>query len=138
MIIRTLDAVYSKDDSTWAYCAFKDFYEYRRSAGDDFSDFIVEYEQRYNKLIQFKMELPEGVQAFFLLKAANMTEDSERLARATANLDYKDMKDKVMKIFGDPGLKGDTGGVPIVKEEVLYGHGYRGSSNSGSRCSCQK
>ena len=146
LVMRTLDAVYLKDESTRAFCAFKDFYEYKRSSGEKYSDFIVEHERKYNKLKQFRMELPEGVRAFFLLKAANLTDDSEKLARATAKLEYIDMKEKVMKIFGDPAIQGESGSAPAVKEEVFYsqkktgdddqeevyyGHGYRGHSRGG-------
>ena len=49
-IIEELDRVYQKDDATRAFCAFRDFYEYRRSGGQHFSEFIVEYEQLYKKL----------------------------------------------------------------------------------------
>ena len=58
-----------------------------------------------------------------------MTEDSEKLARATATLEYEDMKEKVRKIFGDPVVQGEKGGVPDVKEEAFYGDGY----NKGDR-----
>ena len=29
------------------------------------------------------------------------------------------MKSQLMKIFGDPAVQGDSGGVPAVKDEVL-------------------
>ena len=45
-VIKLLDAVYLKDTATRAYCAFKDFVDYRRSSGDTFSTFIVEYDKR--------------------------------------------------------------------------------------------
>ena len=35
-IIEVLDKVYLKDETTRAFCAFKDFYEFRRSAGETF------------------------------------------------------------------------------------------------------
>ena len=103
-IMEELDKVYMKDNTTQAFCAFKDFYEFKRSAGQNFSDFIVEYDQRYHKIEKFDMKLPEGVQAFFLLKAANLTVEAEKLARATAKLEYKDMREKLARIFGDPGV----------------------------------
>ena len=49
-VIAALDAVYLKDETTQAYCAFKDFYEFRRSAGQGFAEFIVEYDQLYHKV----------------------------------------------------------------------------------------
>ena len=123
-VIAALDAVYLKDETTQAYCAFKDFYEFRRSSGQGFAEFIVEYDQLYHKVKKYGMELPEGVQAFFLLKAANIASESEKLARATAKLEYKDMREKLARIFGDPGVLEEKGRAPDVKEEVLYGQDY--------------
>ena len=117
-IIAALDAVYLKDVTTRAFCAFKEFYEFRRNSGDNFSDFIVEYEQHYHRVKTYGMELPEGVQAFFLLKAATPN------ARAIAKLEYNDIREKIMKIFGDPGVLDEDGSVPRVKEEVFYGQEY--------------
>ena len=98
-IIEELDKVYLQDETTRAFCAFKEFYEYSRNAGQGFSDFIVEFDQKYKEVKKYKMELPDGVQAFFLLKAANINSDSEKLARTTAKLEYKDMREKFLVIL---------------------------------------
>ena len=60
-IMEELDRVYLKDQTTQGFCAFKEFYEYKRSAGQNFSEFIIEYDQRYHKLKKYNMTLPEGV-----------------------------------------------------------------------------
>ena len=140
-IIAELDKVYLKDETTRAYCAFKDFFEFNRSAGQNFSDFIAVFDQKYREIKKYNMELPDGVQAFFLLKSANISQESEKLARTTAKLEYTDMREKLMRIFGDPGVLSESGAVPEVKQEALYGSytsrgrgrfrgGYRGSSSS--------
>ena len=119
-IIVKLDAVYLKDENTRAYAAFKEFYEFKRASGENFSEFIIKYEHLYHKLTQYKMDLPEGVQAFFLLNAANMTEENEKLARTTAGkLTYSNTKETIMRIFGDPGAVGDEVKAPAIKEEVF-------------------
>ena len=124
LITDKLDEVFLSDETTRAYCAFKDFVMYRRESGDNFSKFIVEFERRYRDICRFKLELPEGVRAFFLLSAANLTHDAEKLARTTAELNFKDMKDKLMKIFGSPDSHSDGGGgVPLVKEEAFVADG---------------
>ena len=59
----------------------------------------MHYEFLYSKLKKFNIELPEGVQAFFLLKAANVSEENERLARATCGeMKYAHMK-AILKRF---------------------------------------
>ena len=93
-VITQLDEIYLKDTATLAYCAFKDFVDYWRSRGDSFAVFITEFEKRYIEVENHKMTLPTGAKAFFLLQAANMTIDNERLARVTAKLEYEDMKSK--------------------------------------------
>ena len=49
------------------------------------------------------MNLPTSVLAFFLLQAANLMPYHEKLARTAAKLEYKDMQEKIQKIFGETG-----------------------------------
>ena len=79
------------------------------------------------------MELPEGVQALFLLKSVNLASESEKLARATAKLEYKDMREKLARIFGDPDVLDEKGRAPDVKEEVLYGQAFDRRKSGASR-----
>ena len=85
------------------------------------TDFFVKFEALYNRLSKFDVKLPEGVQCFFLLNAANVTEENERLARATSSgMTYSAMKLCLQKIFGDPSAGNLQSGVPEVKcESVL-------------------
>ena len=80
------------------------------------------------------MDLPENVQGFFLLNAANVTEENEKLARTTeGKLTYSYMKETMIRIFGDPGAVGDEIKVPNIKEKVFYVGYRRGSSRRGGR-----
>lgn len=45
------------------------------------------------------MEIMEVAEAFFLLKAANMREHSEKLGRATSTFEIKKMREKIIKIL---------------------------------------
>ena len=49
-VMEVLDKVYLKAKTPQAFCAFKEFYEFRWSAGQNFAEFIVEYDQRYHKV----------------------------------------------------------------------------------------
>ena len=134
-IVNELDKIFLQDETSRAFMAFKDFYEYKREAGIGFSQFMVDFDRRYTKLAEFKLQLPDGVQAFFLLKAANLTSESEKLARTVAKLEYKNMRETIMKIFGDPGVLDNADEVPDVKD-VLYGDSYnkyRGGRNGRGR-----
>ena len=85
-------------------------------------EFLVHYEYLYSKLIRFEIKLPEGVQAYFLLKAANISEENERLARATCGeMKYENMKECIKKIFGDSTSGGGSdGGAPAVRSEPVF------------------
>ena len=114
LIIAELDNVYLKDKTTQAFCAVKDFVEYRRQSGVNFSKFIVEWSQKYGEVKKHKMALVDGVQGYFLLVAANLTAEHERLVRATAKLEFEDIKDKLQREFGEFG---DT----LVSDEAQAG-----------------
>ena len=43
LIIAELDKVFMKDETTRAFCAFKEFVEYRRQSGVNFTKFIPYY-----------------------------------------------------------------------------------------------
>ena len=74
-----------------------------------------------HKLKQFDIKLPEGVQAFLLPNAVNISEDNEKLARATVGeLTYENMKAKIQKIFGDSAASEGSGGAPAVKSEPVF------------------
>ena len=63
--------------------------------------------------------MPTGVQAFFLLQAANLIPDHEKLVRTTATLVYGDMKDKIQKVLSD-SFGRDSGGVQVKEEDCYY------------------
>ena len=92
-----------KDVNTQTYLPFKVFYDYRCPSGVNITEFLVHYEYLYHKLAKYGIALPEGVQAFFLLTAVNISEENERLARATCGaMTYANMKVSIQKISGDP------------------------------------
>lgn len=130
-LIRLLDAVYLKDYATQAYCAFRDFIEYRRNSGETFAVFIVEFEKRYRDVKKHDMKLPTGARAYFLLQTANLTTDNERLARTTANLDYEDMKNQIQKVFSVTAGNAECT-LPFKTEDCNYAS-YRGRSGIRGR-----
>ena len=129
LIVEKLDGVYLEDINYRTFCAFKLFYEFRRSADMTIKDFIIAYESLYHKLDEFDVQLPEGVQAFFVLTAANVDEESERLARVTCpELTYNDMKSTILKIFNDPSASSEDSKIPAIKSEPVFKVSHRGSS----------
>ena len=110
------------DKNTKVFLAFKAFYDYRRQSGTTITDFMIRYEYLYTTLGNHNVILPEAVQAFFLLTAANVSEENEKLARATCgDLTYNNMKSTIQKIFGDPGSKSEgSSAAPCIKTEPAF------------------
>ena len=141
LILNKLDDVFQEDKDMRTFMAFRTFYQYKRQTGVSIKEFIIHYELLYHKLGTYSIELPQGVQSFFLLNAANISEDSERLARTTCTqMKYKNMKETILKIFADPALgDGHCEPTPAVKSEPVYkvSHssrgGYRGAYRGGGR-----
>ena len=133
-ILDKLDSIFLQDANTRAYLAFKEFYEYKRSPGQLFSDFIVNFDRLYSKIMKHDMKLPEPVRAYFLLNAVNMSEDNEKLARTTCgDLTYDNMKDKIMKIFGDPTYSENNRCVVPVKQECFVSYKNQGQKYNRQR-----
>ena len=120
-IIKKLDKVYRKDKDTQTFVAFESFYNYRRAAGVNITEFLVEFGYLCTKLTKQNIVLPQGVLAFLLLKASNISTEHERLARATcASMTYENMKTCILKIFGGPSSEGGEGSVPSIKSEPVF------------------
>ena len=121
LITDKLDAILEQDANTRVFLAFKKFYDYRRSSGTTIVDFLIRYEYLYQSLGTHNNALPEGVQAFFLLTAANVSEEMEKLARATCPaMTYNEMKKTIQKIFGDPGSAAEGTAAPSIKIEPSF------------------
>ena len=136
MVKKKLDEVFLKDVNTRAFIAFQKFYQYRRASGDNYETFIVQFEQLYHKLTEIpNMQFPDGVQAFFLLMAANLPNDLEKVVRATTGeITYKEMRDQIKKVCGslDGGESHEEEPLP-VKDEVLFASWGRGRGRGRSR-----
>ena len=116
-----LDKVYLKDKDTQCFVAFETFYNYRRASGVNITEFLVEFGYLCNKLSKQNIVLPEGVMAFMLLKASNISGEHERLARATCGkMTYENMKSCIMKIYGETGTDGGESIAPSIKSEPVF------------------
>ena len=119
-IVAKLDKVFLKDKDTQTFVAFETFYNYRRSSGVSITDFLVEFEYLCHRLGKQEITLPQGVWAFLLLKASNISTENERLARATCQgLSYENMKACILKIFGDPASDNGGSEAPSIKSEPV-------------------
>ena len=122
LIIKELDKVYIKDETARTFHAIRNVIEFRREAGQSFTKFMVEFNSRFREFETFNIVVPDSLKAYFLIKAANLSEEHERLVRATAQMKSEDMEQQLNKVFGQYNEKDQTQeGVLPIKEECLYG-----------------
>ena len=121
LILRELDKVFVKDETARTFQAIRNVIEFRREAGQSFSKFMVEFQSRYREFETFGITVPDSLKAYFLIKAANLHEDHERLVRATAKMEFEDMKEQLNKVFGQYNEKDEVEVALPIKEECLYG-----------------
>ena len=93
------------------------------------STYISEFEKRYNKSKSEGFELSTGPLAYFLLNQARISDDHNKLIRATlTKMDFEQMSQKLKKVFGsystqstDSNIDVKLEDVNLAEEDVLYG-----------------
>lgn len=122
-LIEQLDKVFLRDDKDKAYEAYKNFDTFSRTEDMSMTDFIVEFDKRYNKSKKYEMTLPEAVLAFKILDNAGLSSSEKQLAlTASPDVKYASMKSALQRIFGESASAGVTSGFSgiTVKEEKAF------------------
>ena len=92
-ITKRLDGLFKKDELLKKYEALEAFESYKHSSSTSMQEFLNEFTRRYNKTKSYGTTMSEDILAYRLLKSANLSEQHEQLAKATAS----DLKFDVMK-----------------------------------------
>ena len=123
-ILTRLDKIYEKDKLTEKFNAIEKFEGYKRVKENTIREFLVEFDKRLHKIKNY-IEYPEDLLAYRLLKAANLEPTHEKLIKATiTELNYEDVRNKLVKVFADESisnLEGDFAGVKIKSEPTFFG-----------------
>ena len=99
-LIKKLKTLYDKYAEKAAFIAYEEFETFQRPPSMSILDYINEFERRNNKIKSKKIELPDAVLVYRLLKSANVSEEKQTLARATiSKLTFEDMKQQLEAIF---------------------------------------
>ena len=84
-------------------------------------DYINKFDQLYEVIKKYKMELPDGVLAFRLLKSANISKEKQQLASATlTELTFADMRKQLKAIHDSASNHYDIQAELPVKVEPVY------------------
>ena len=99
-LMKALDSLYLKDKDQLIYEAYDNFEKFIWPLHMNMSDYLNEFEHLNIKLKEYKIDLPEPVLAYRLLKSAKISQEKEQLARATlTELTYVGMKKQLKKDF---------------------------------------
>lgn len=98
-ITKVLDALFLKDKSQMGFQAYDEFIKFRRTGNTPISDFLVDFNLKYNTIKSYDMTLPDGVLAYTLLTCANLSDEQARVCTATVhNLTYDDMRKQIERV----------------------------------------
>ena len=100
-IIKQLDKIYKKNETLEKFEALDNFETYRRLSEESINDFIIEFDKRLNRTQKLGTTMSEDLLAYRMIKSANLSEQDERLVKATCKLSYVEVKDKLKSMFGD-------------------------------------
>ena len=140
-MITQLDGLYLKDENQRIYTAYEEFETYSRPEGMSIDNFISDFDRLYNKVKAHKIELPDAVRAYRVLKSANLSQSKVELVRATLpEMTYKEMIKQLRKLEDMVVSKTDSK-VKEEAEDAMYGRDYgrggrsrgRARGNRGSR-----
>ena len=95
-----LKELYSVSRDQTTISAYEKFETYQRPESMNIIDYINEFQQLNQKLINYKIDLPSTVLAYQLLKNANLPKEKRDLAHATIpDLTYESMKKQIKAIY---------------------------------------
>lgn len=117
-----LDSFFERDKADRMYSAYTDFESCKKTENIVMNDYIVEFEQKYNVIKKYSMELPEPVVAFKLLDNANLGLSEKQLVlTACRDLTFESMKSALRRIFGGRvAVSLNTDDISVKQETVYY------------------
>ncbi len=99
-LMTKLDDVFLKEEKDCAYEAYSYFDGITKNGLVSMTDYIIDFEQQYNKMKKYNMMLPDAVLAFKLLDTACLDEKNRQLAlTACTELKFSSMKSALKRIF---------------------------------------
>ena len=134
-LIAELDKIYSKDTTQSLFKAIDQFESYRRAPSEDIDKYILEFQRKYKSLKQLQEDKDlygDAILAYRLLNQANLSEEQQRLVRATCttSLTFQKMKEQLKRTFGD--ALGERSSLPFknsqeeIKQEPIFYTSSRG------------
>ena len=137
-LVRFMDSTLLKDSLSDAFERYNEFEKFSRTS-ESVSEFIEEFDLKYNKLSRFNIKLPPEILAFKLLIHSNISTEEQMLVKSGIDYSVKDTmyeqtKASLKKFKGESG--GASSSYPFsteIKSEsvnITYPRGRGGSKRS--------
>ena len=127
LILAKLDKLYLPEENLRICSLLEKFEMFKRSPSMTMSNFILDFENLHSKLKAKGCTYPDGALAYRLMKAANMSNEHEKMVRATVSTgdwSYQAVTEQLNKIFNDISAIIPTTNVkyenPVKVEEPFY------------------
>ena len=135
-----LDELFKEDKNKAALETYNKFERYSRPEMT-IADYLIEFDRMIAQLKLHKIILPEPVLAYRVLRGANLTDDHEKLIRASVSeLTLKSMafqlkkKKKKKKKMGTSNPTSEPAVVQVKNKDVWYNKWYGGRGGHSSYC----
>ena len=128
-----LDKLIKENENKTALETYHKFERYSRPSEMTIADYLIEFDRMTAQLKLQKIILPEPVLAYRVLRRANLTNDHEKLIRATVSeLTLKSMAFQLKKVMGTSNPASEPAVVQVKNEDVWYNKRYGGRGGRGS------
>ena len=97
-----LDLVFKDETLDEAYSTYSNFISFNKKDDMIMTDYILEFEHLYCKMMEYEMKLPDAVLTFNLLDGANITDDERKLALTVCSitvLNFDRLKSALKRLF---------------------------------------
>lgn len=119
-LMAKLDDVFLKEEKDRAYEAYSYFDGITKDSSVSMADYIIDFEQRYNRMKRYNMTLPDAVLAFKLLDTACLDDKNRQLAlTACTELTFSSMKSALKRIFRGKAA-GSSNGIQVNQDVAFF------------------
>ena len=119
-----LDDLFKEDKTQAALICYDKFERYSRPSEMSITDYLVEFERMIEQLKIYEISLPGPVLAYRALRSANISEEYEKIVKATVGeLTFKGMSTQLKKVMlgtSESPVTGNSESIQIKKESVAY------------------
>ena len=120
-IVQALNKHFKKNDAQRAFIDLENFEKFNRTSNMSVNSYITQFEHLNCKLVEHEINYPKGVLAYKLIQQANLAESEKNIIKATLNnLDYEEVKQKMLTLFHDISNKLPGEEESKIKVEKTY------------------